>query len=373
MTGKSHPAADGVASDAQARPPRTAAARARRAGPRCAGWLWAVALGLALGAAPAVSAPAAGAGSTVEIAPLPTGQVVRRSLSADPGQEYLVYVPSTGGERAPLFVTVHGISRNFEEHATLFSTWAERYGVVLAAPVFSRERHSDYQRLGRAGRGPRADLALDAIVDEIEAATGAAAEPFYLFGFSGGAQFAHRYTMAHPERVAAAALGAAGWYTFPDEGTPYPYGIGPDADLPNVRFEPDKFLRVPIAVFVGGADVGSENVRRNAAVDRQQGTTRLERARNWVAAMRAAALQRGLEPRISVQDVPGIRHSFRQFMEEGELGERVFRALFGPPPAGRPRPADVSSERRSERRRGPADEVEVGEPMPQVAACAGWR
>jgi pimeloyl-ACP methyl ester carboxylesterase len=228
-----------------------------------------------------------------------------------------------------LLVAAHGISRNFEEHARLLAPYAEERGVVLVAPDFPEGEFGDYQRLGRRGR--RADLALDQIVREAESLTGASARTFYLFGFSGGAQFAHRYALAHPERIARAAVAAAGWYSFPDTATPYPYGIGPASgdELSDVRFEPDKFLRVPIRVFVGAADTGSRNVRRNPRVDRQQGTTRIERAQRWTAAMRRAAESRGLEPLVTCELVPGVGHSFRRFVEAG-AGERVFDALFEP-------------------------------------------
>jgi pimeloyl-ACP methyl ester carboxylesterase len=306
--------------------------------------------------------------------PLPTHKLVRRTLQADPKQVYFVYVPSSGGRGAPLFVTVHGISRNAEEHATLFSDFAEAYAVVLVAPYFTESQNDDYQRLGRVGRGTRADLVLDSIIAEVAASTGAAAEKIYLFGFSGGAQFAHRYAMAHPERVARAVIGAAGWYTFPDDRTPYPYGIGPSRELPSVRFDPEQFLRVPIAVFVGEQDITNESLRRNAEVDRQQGVTRFERARNWVAAMRAAAEARHLEPLVSYEPVAGIHHSFEQFMRQGRLGERVFEALFGPPSPRKPRADDdpAPSEQRSGSRQLAADPIGVTEAAP-LLVCLGWR
>lgn len=280
---------------------------------------------------------------------LPRMQVLRRTLRADARQEYFLYVPRAGGRNAPLLVTVHGISRNAEEHAAMFSDHAEANGVVLVAPCFTVERHDDYQRLGRVGRGVRADFALDSIVAEVARLTGADAEKIYLFGFSGGAQFAHRYAMAHPHRVARAVVAAAGWYTFPDPRTPYPYGIGPSQELPSLRFDPAEFLRVPIAVLVGAQDSTNESLRRNEEVDRQQGVTRFERARNWVAAMRAAARAHHLDPLVTFVEVDGIHHSFRQFMQEGRLGERVFDALFGQPAAKRPRtdPSPESDEQRS--------------------------
>ncbi len=281
-------------------------------------------------------------------APLPAQQVVRRTLRSDASQEYLLYVPSTGGRGAPVFVAVHGISRNVEEHARLFAPYAETFGVVLVAPRFTREGNAGYQRLGLEGLGRRADLALDAILADVEASTGADVEKLYLFGFSGGAQFVHRYTLAHPDRVARAVVGAAGWYTFPDSVTPYPYGLGPSTELPGLRFQPDEFLRVPIAVFVGVEDTAGESLRRNPDVDRQQGATRRERALNWVAAMRRAADARGLEPRVTCELVPGIGHSFRQFMQEGGLGDKVFAALFGSPRYAPPRPREpVPGELRS--------------------------
>jgi poly(3-hydroxybutyrate) depolymerase len=270
---------------------------------------------------------------------LPRGQVVRRTLRADRNQEYLVYVPRQAVRGAPILVTVHGISRNVDEHAKLFAPHAEEHDVVLIAPFFTTGRNAGYQRLTRDGAASRADHALDAIVAEVAAATGADGRRFRLFGFSGGAQFAHRYTLAHPERVISAAIGAAGWYTFPDPRTPYPYGLGPSDDRSNLRFDPARFLRVPIAVFVGREDIaGGESLRRNPRVDRQQGTTRLERARRWVAAMNQAARSHGLPPPASFHEVAGIEHSFRQFMKEGDLGERVFAALFDLQPSTGARP-----------------------------------
>lgn len=267
---------------------------------------------------------------------LPSERVSRRVLEADPRQEYLVYVPSTGGHGAPLFVSVHGLSRNSEEQASRFAGYCETLGVVLVAPVFAAEQHGDYQRLGRN----RADLVLSAIVEEVASTTGAAAERIHLFGYSGGAQFAHRYTMAHPHRVARAVIASAGWYTFPDVGRRYPHGVRPSRRLPDLHFDPEEFLRVPMAVLVGEQDQTSGRLRRSKRIDRQQGVTRVERARSWVAAMRAAAEAYHLEPLVTYEEVAGSGHSFKQFMTCGALGERVFEALFALPRSAAPQEGD---------------------------------
>jgi poly(3-hydroxybutyrate) depolymerase len=258
----------------------------------------------------------------------PTGRVLQRVLQVDPMQEYLLYIPTSGGAQAPIFVAVHGLACNPHELARVFAAHCEATGVVMLAPIFSTEQHSDYQRLGRVGRGVRADIALDRCVAEAVSLTNADAEQLHLFGYSGGAQFVHRYLLAHPHRVAAAVAASAGWYTFPDMKVRFPYGTRPQRRLPGVNFNPEEFLRVPVTVLVGQDDVQREHLRSTERVVRQQGVNRVERARNWVAAMRAAATAYGYEPRVCCVEIPGVDHSFATFCERGALAERVFEALF---------------------------------------------
>jgi pimeloyl-ACP methyl ester carboxylesterase len=259
---------------------------------------------------------------------LPRSRILQRVLQTDPNQEYFVYVPSSGAYEAPIFVTVHGLSRNSCEHARVFSHLCETAGVVMVSPKFTAEQHADYQRLGRLGRGVRADRILDRCVAEVASLTGADATQIYLFGYSGGAQFAHRYLMAHPHRVARAVVASAGWYTFPDTRIRFPYGIRPNRRLPGVNFNPEEFLRVPVTVLVGERDVARANLRSTERVNEQQGKNRVERARKWVATMRAAAEAYGLEPCVTYTEVPATDHSFTQFCQRGALAVRVFHALF---------------------------------------------
>jgi pimeloyl-ACP methyl ester carboxylesterase len=241
-----------------------------------------------------------------------------------------VYVPSSATHEAPILACIHGLSGNSHEHARAFSRFCEAAGVVMVTPKFTAEQHADYQRLGRLGRGVRADVCLDRCVTEVVSLTGADATQIYLFGYSGGAQFAHRYLMAHPHRVAGAVVVAAGWYTFPDTRIRFPYGIRPNRKLPGLSFNPEEFLRVPVAVLVGEYDVTqAKNLRSTERVVEQQGENRVQRARKWVATMRAAAEAYGLEPSVTYTEVPAVDHSFTQFCQRGALPQRVFGALFG--------------------------------------------
>jgi pimeloyl-ACP methyl ester carboxylesterase len=241
----------------------------------------------------------------------------------------MLYVPESAVRGAPVLVAVHGVSRNAHEQAVVFSRLCDARGAVLLVPIFTKDQHRDYQRLGRNGRGPRVDLLLHRCLSEVASMSGADVAQIRLFGFSGGAQFAHRYLMAHPHRVARAVIAASGWYTFPDRARKYPYGIRMNRSLSGVHFSPEQFLRVPVKVLVGSRDTGSNKMRSSADLDAQQGANRVERARRWVAAMRTAASAFGLRRRVSLTEVPDIDHSFTAFCERGALVDLVDRSLFG--------------------------------------------
>lgn len=246
---------------------------------------------------------------------------------------YYLYVPSSGGNSVPIFITVHGWSRNAREHAEGYLAYAETYGVVLLAPLFERRQFPQYQQLGNSIKKGRADYVLDSIIAEAGRLTGAQTNPLYLFGYSGGGQFVQRYTMAHPERVARIALGAPGWYTFPDAAQAFPLGIGPSKHLTDIRFEPSRFLKIPAKVLVGELDT-HRNHHFNASrkIDQAQGVNRQERAIRWVQAMTAAARVYGYETDYSLELLPDSDHSFTTCMEKGHMGKIVFGFLFGQRP-----------------------------------------
>ncbi len=242
---------------------------------------------------------------------------------------YHLYLPTRLREDRPLLVAVHGISRNAGEHARAFARWAEGYGAAVLAPRFSRRRFSDYQRLGRAARGRRADLALLSLLDELRARTGLSGEKLFLFGYSGGAQFAHRFALAYPERVARLAVAAAGWYTFPDAGLAYPRGVGAAGRPAGMHFSISAFLRIPICVLVGECDTRRDaELRTTRKVDRDQGLDRVERARRWAAALDQSAARQGVAATVRFELLPGSDHSFTRSDHNGDLTRRVCEFFF---------------------------------------------
>ncbi len=259
--------------------------------------------------------------------PLERGVVLHRRLQTDWLQQYYLYIPQRAGNHAKIFITVHGISRNVSEHARKFAEYAEKFGVVLIAPHFPSDRFPDYQRLGR--KGIRADKVLNEIVSEVARLTGANANKLYLFGYSGGAQFAHRYMLAYPHRVAKIVLGAPGWYTFPNPTLAYPIGIQSSQNLPQVQFNPAQFLHIPACVLVGEKDnLRDQELNQSTRIDKLQGKTRIERGRRWVQEMTNQARARGLSTSYVFHLLPDSPHSFSISMQRGGMGEKTFDFLF---------------------------------------------
>jgi len=276
-----------------------------------------------------------GTGAPREGGPVPesgsTGTVRFLHCRRWPGADYFIALPSRLAEQAPVLVTVHGISRNARAHAQTFAPVCNDLGWVVVAPLFRKSDFPHYQKLGfsRISGGPRADLALNAILDEVHDQTGAATEAVRMFGFSGGGQFVHRYAFLHPDRVRAAALGSPGWYTFPDPQTPFPRGIAATTVM-TAAVDPVRALGVPTAVFVGAHDTGRDASLNTARrIDRQQGRTRLERGRRWIAAMHHAARHAGLDTPFAFEALNDCGHDFADCIRIGRLHLRALEFLIG--------------------------------------------
>lgn len=220
-----------------------------------------------------------------------------------------------------------GVSRHWEQQVAAFITACERLGVTLLSPGMGGSAHTGYRSIGRQEN--RADVFLHDCLREVTLLTGLDATRFRLFGHSSGAQFAHRYLMAHPHRVESAMIAAARWYTFPDTTRKFPFGIRTTKRLPDLAFNPEQYLRVPITVLNGTLDTNKEVFRHSEMISARQGEHRLARAQHWVAAMRKQAQAHGMPSLVELVEIEGISHLFGPFCREGRLVQRVFWSLFG--------------------------------------------
>ena len=233
-------------------------------------------------------------------------------------------------EASPL-VAVHGIRRGARDQAELFAARAAAQGRPVIAPLFDEENWPRYQQVVRK---KRADLALLALLAELRLADIWRTPSFDLAGFSGGAQFAHRFAMLYPELVARLTVASSGWFTFPDDRR-FPYGLAArpgraDEWGPRLAAGLDRFLGLPIQVCVGAEDnVTDINTRSGPKIDRQQGKDRVTRAKRWAMALRRVAQERGIAPLVRLAVLPECGHDFRACVLKGGLDSWVLPAPAG--------------------------------------------
>jgi pimeloyl-ACP methyl ester carboxylesterase len=247
-------------------------------------------------------------------------------------------LPTTMAAGATPLVAIHGIRRGAREQARLFGARAAALGRPVVAPLFDAAHWPRYQRVVHRGRS---DLALLGLMHELRLSGLWKTPTFELAGFSGGAQFAHRFAMLYPDRVARLNLVSAGWYTFPD-AAPYPLGLAPRAGRRvdwGARFADGigQFLQIPVRVCVGERDcVPDPNTRSARDLDAQQGPDRRTRAERWAGAFEQAARARGMQPDVAFHVLPDSGHSFRDCVRLGGLDRVVL-----PDPPGTPLPSPV--------------------------------
>lgn len=224
----------------------------------------------------------------------------------------------------PPLVALHGISRDALALWSAFSPLAAAQGRTLLVPRFAADEWPRFQQIGRQ----RPDLAL---LDLFRLA-GLAGRRLDVFGFSGGAQLAHRFAMLYPHRVATLHLAAPGWYTMPDAGVHWPLGLG-HGEIPRpCRFDPAAlsrlqlrgYLSLRVRLWVGARDTGRDpSLRQSARLDALQGMTRLERARRYADSFTRTAREMGITPDIELTELPGCGHDFTECARVGGLAARV--------------------------------------------------
>jgi pimeloyl-ACP methyl ester carboxylesterase len=224
------------------------------------------------------------------------------------GQRYFIYVPESvleNPESAYILATIHGYSgrKDNEEGinqvkytALWWAYLAEDNNWVVLSPHFDEERfNNDYQRLNLSIPGIRADLRLNDIVQEVgELIPGINSDKIYLFGFSGGGQFVHRYAAFHPDNVLRAVAAGAGWYMWLDEELHYPVGLDTSTLPYDVKPRIKELMGLDLLILVGSDDMSDGSFRKTYSVynlNEIQGESRRERAENWVHELERMAME----------------------------------------------------------------------------------
>lgn len=246
------------------------------------------------------------------------GRTTVQACAADPRFSYCAYVPESYDEHGTqvyrLLVAVHGTQRDNTGCRDAFIDLAERHQLIVLAPLFpggmtAPRELSSYKRLrGPDGTGPAYDQVLLAMIDEISAIYRIDARRFSLYGFSGGAHFAHRFLYVHPERLEAVSIAAPGIVTVLDDEADWLAGVRNFEAVFGKPMDLEAMRRVAVHMVVGGDDSATWEIALSRdhpwwqpAFD-AHGATRIER----METLKASYLAHGIGV---VHDVvPGAGH-----------------------------------------------------------------
>ncbi len=261
-------------------------------------------------------------GARADSPPIPGTHEVRFSGWDGPPISVRVFLPQAFDAATPIVIVMHGASRDLPRYFGDWRAQADALGFIAVVPEFSKADFPGSRRynLGHvfdSETGERRDeetwtfSAIEPLFDFVVQWSGSEQTDYILFGHSAGSQFAHRFLYYKPEaRVSRAILANAGWYTMPDFGVDFPYGLGASTVDPAVL--PEFFAR-DVMVLLGDADIGTddENLRQTPEAE-LQGAHRLDRGNTFFRVAKAKAADVGAEFNWRLQIVPGAEHSNSQ-------------------------------------------------------------
>ncbi|MDR6817543.1 putative esterase [Neorhizobium sp. 2083] len=185
--------------------------------------------------------------------------------------------------------------------------------VSILAPLFPAtlggEDHSDgYKFLISGGIDY---IALTKAMINNAAAPGGRFGPIYLYGFSGGAQFAERYALFHSATLSGLVLASPGSVTLLDDTVEWWPGLA--GACAAIGLSPDlaSLCGIPVAIVIGSEDRVAGLVARppgsphGSIHEGLAGNSRLERARSLYASFRNSGIE------ASFHEVEGVAHNLQ--------------------------------------------------------------
>jgi len=228
---------------------------------------------------------------------------------------FCTYTPKAileeGPEKYRLLVAVHSSDRDYQDIRMHFADLAEKHKLVVLAPLFpsgigDRNDNENYKYISY--QNIRFDLLLLQMVEEAATLYNIDADRFSLFGFSGGAHFAHRFFYLHPRRLSALSVAAPGSVTLIDESRDWWVGtrdmekvFGQCPDFPAMR-------QVPTQLLVGGADTNTNAITHQPGLGKWMpgangaGVTRIDRLHTLHDNWKSRSLN------VSLDKIPGVGH-----------------------------------------------------------------
>jgi predicted esterase len=240
----------------------------------------------------------------------PTAIPFKTSVPPAPPFELYTHLPPNATQHQPLpvLVVLHGMGAQGESFASGLIADADANGWVLVAPTIPYSNCMDPKDI--LDDDVRFLQTLRQTLDGLPNRLHLRLQPrVMLFGFSRGAQLAHRFALFFPEYVSAVAALSAGTYTLPiekrklesgEQPVLLPYGVGDSQNHVARMVDWDLFKKVVFWLGVGEKDNRAGDVPRS--FDQYIGNTRIERA----CAFEAALEKLGVKTQLVI--FPGADH-----------------------------------------------------------------
>lgn len=253
------------------------------------------------------------------------------------------YRPKGYRADSPIVFVMHGTLRNGETYREPWVPIADRYQCLVVVPEFST-KHYPGSRMYHFGNVRGADgqpveeakwtfSAIEHLFDHVKQETGSTRPGYFIFGHSAGSQFLHRLVLfKHKPRITLAVTANAGSYTMPTFTTDQPYGLG-QSGVTEARLR--QALTVPLVVLLGEQDIDPNDkyLPRDSGA-KAQGAHRFERGHNFHRAAQVEAQRLGVEPKWTLQTVPGVGH------DNARMAPAAARLFFAGEPEQTARPLD---------------------------------
>lgn len=225
------------------------------------------------------------------------------------------------GEPTQVLMVMHGNSRAAESYRNALVSFAQKHQILLVTPEFDKEQFPssrDYHQGGiflRDGEKKRKAewtfSLIEPLFDYVKKQTDYTKNTYWLYGFSAGSQFVHRYMLFFPDSRASKIVAAsAGTYTMFDSEVEYSYGLQ-GVQVPKKHLK--QFLGKDFTVAVGAADtVLSRKDLVKTPIANRQGRDRVERAQHFYKQASDLAETYGVPFAWKFKVIPDVGHSQSQ-------------------------------------------------------------
>jgi len=213
---------------------------------------------------------------------------------------------------------MHGVKRNGKTYREKWIKFSETKKFLLLVPEFSKEHYPGSQsyNLGfmTTPSGKPRDksqwsfTAIERIFDHVVAENELGTKKYSIYGHSAGGQFVHRLVLFLPEARYKLAIAAnPGWYTMPDQKTPFPYGLG-NTEINEVQLK--KCFKKKFVLLLGAEDTDSnDKYLRKTPEANAQGPHRYARGKEFFRQSRSLAKEMQVKTLWKMQAVRKVGHS----------------------------------------------------------------